>query len=221
MRKPYRCPQFFGEPWKRAPVISIDFETTGKTAEARPVQVGLARFENEQCVASYSSLINPGVSIPADATEVHHITDDHVRDAASLDDVFRRPAVLEIFAGAQPLAYNAYFDRAFIPVSSGLDLSWPFLDPIILVRLLDRFATGAGRHKLPAACERHGIHLVNAHEALSDARAAGLLFYKLAEEANLDDLMTMGEILEALKHFDAQEFVRFNTYVWSRQQEEF
>lgn len=221
MRKPYRCPQFFGEPWKKAPVISIDFETTGKTAEARPCQVGLVRFEGGQPIASYSSLIDPGCPIPEDAIAVHHITNDMVRGAGTLEEVFSRPKVAELFAGAQPLAYNAYFDRAFIPVSSGLDLSWPFLDPITLVRLLDRFATGSGRHKLPAACARHSVDLHQAHDALSDARAAGLLFYQLANEANLDELMTMGEMLEALKHFDAQEFVRFNSYVWARQQEEF
>ncbi len=75
-----------------------------------------------------------------------------------------------------------------------LETAWPWLDPLVIVRHVDRFVRGTGRHKLTAVCERRGITLEGAHRATADAEAAGRLLYSPDIRAALGD-QTIGEVL--------------------------
>src|SRR6478609_747220 len=172
----------FNDHWDSVPLVVIATETTGKQPGVdRPVSFGLARFENGVFVAGIERLVNPGIPIPAEASEIHGITDAMVASAPALHDAFFQPDVAALLEGAQPAAYNAAYDRHFVP-PFGERWEWPWLDVLMVIRKQDRFAKGAGRHKLAAACERHGITLTAAHSAGSDAKACGELFYKVGRE---------------------------------------
>ena len=67
----------------KKPIVFLDFETTGvDVANSRIVQIASVKFlEDFKQEGDFKNmLINPGFKIPADATAVHNITDEMVKD---------------------------------------------------------------------------------------------------------------------------------------------
>jgi DNA polymerase III subunit epsilon len=199
--------KFFNTPWHLVPTVWLDTETTGVDPGLdRCVQIAAVRFEGGEPVAALQSLVNPGMPIPAESTAIHGVTDQAVEGAPTVEAFMARPDVRALLADAQPAAYNAGFDRQFIP-PFGEDWTWPWLDSLSFVRKADRYVRGSKRHRLAAACARHGVELPQAHEATSDATAAGRLLYKLARE-RLPDGYTMGQLLGWQRRLEAVEWFR-------------
>lgn len=218
--------KLFNERWDRVPTVWIDTETTGtQPGFDRAVQVGIVRFEGGKPVGTFEALCDPGMPIPAEASEIHGITNDMLdtADAPRIELVFAEPEVVRLLEGAQPAAYNAGFDRHFVPPEAFEDWTWPWLDSLSLVRVVDRYVRGKGRHQLKTACARHGVRLEGAHTAAQDACAAGELFYRLAPDLvaaeRLDDHdrnCTLGSLLRWQRQQEANEWWRFNDWL-SRQ----
>lgn len=187
-------------PWYAWPVVVIDFETTGPDpSTCAPVEVGLVRFERGQPVQRWSSLVDPVCPIPPAATAVHGITDADVASAPSFAAAWDEALCSGLLTGAVPCAYNAPFDRTILHRLCAEDRhhhalcrDLPWLDPLVVVRHLDRFVRGAGRHKLAAVCARRGIPLAAAHRSLGDAEATGRLLYALQPDIGE---MTVCELL--------------------------
>jgi len=203
--------QQFNMVWHEVPTVWVDTETTGtRPGFDRCVQLGFCRFERGEPVSSFTTFVNPGMPIPAEATDIHGITDAMVADAPTLVEVFALPITIKALEDAQPGAYNGPFDKHFVP-PFGADWTWPWLDALSLVRKVDRYAKGPGRHKLATVCERHGVQLDKAHDAGSDAKAAGMLFYKMGRE-EFPKGYTMGRVLGWQRRVEAEEWIRF--YSW-------
>lgn len=201
----------FNDPWDKVPLACIDTECTGKQPGIdKTVSFGIARFENGVFVNGIERLVNPGVPIPAEATAIHGITDDMVRDAPSLHEAFFTSEVQEMLEGAQPCAFNCSFDRNFVP-PFGKDWSWPWLDCLMMVRYVDRYVSGSGRHKLSVTCARHGIVLENAHSALADAKACGELLYKIGKKTFPKDY-PLGRAIDWCKRTEQIEWLRYNLW---------
>lgn len=173
------------KPWAELPIVVLDFETTGpdpKTCE--PVEVAAVRFEAGTITARFSSILKPSTPIPAEATEIHHITDEMVKDAPTLLDVAHELAQLS--AGAVPCAYSSDFDRTILHryvTATDVTLFDPaqlWLDPLVIVREVDKYERSK---KLADACARHGVIIGNAHRAESDAIACGKLLHVLMRES--------------------------------------
>lgn len=221
----YKSPVPFDARWDKIGVCSVDTESTGVVpGRDRVVQVALVRFENEEVVGELSSLINPRMPIPADATAIHGITDEMVSDAPMLADWFARDDVKELLSGCQPAAYHAAYDREMLLGATTIDNQWPWVDVIVPARFVDRYERGKGRHKLTAVCERHGVKLVDAHSALADARAAGELLYKLMRHPKMvaefenklgHAVPTIGELLFWLRKQETEQWWRFQTFIAS------
>ncbi|MGA2450073.1 MAG: 3'-5' exonuclease [Polyangiaceae bacterium] len=169
-----------GGDWTDLPIAMLDLETTGRDpASDRIVEIGVVRALGGEVVAIRSWLINPGRPIPREASDVHKITDEDVKDAPAFADVAKE--VVEFFAGHIPAAYNASFDRAFLrheierlklPLAVDApalrsDVEW--LDPLIWARELQQ---GERSRALGDVVARLGIALENAHRATNDAEAA-------------------------------------------------
>ncbi len=180
--------------WAELPIAFVDTETTGTDAKTdRIVEVGIVIGLSGQIQQRHSWLINPGIPIPKEASDVHGISDADVADkptfAAVADDIKRA------LSGALPAAYNAKFDRGFIvnelarggslggelPPALRDDVTW--LDPLVLARELFK---GQGESRaLGAVAERLGVSLVNAHRATDDAEAALEVLYALGRDARV------------------------------------
>jgi DNA polymerase III epsilon subunit-like protein len=101
-------------PLRDATSAVIDVETTGIDPSVdRVVEVACAVVRDGKETDAFSSLINPGRSIPAAASAVHHLTNRHVQNAPSLGDV--RPKLAAMCAGTIVVAHNARFDLGFLP----------------------------------------------------------------------------------------------------------
>jgi DNA polymerase-3 subunit epsilon len=204
----------FNDPWHAVPLCVIDTECTGKQpGRDRAVSFGIARFENGVFVAGLERLVNPGMLIPAESTEIHGITDAMVADAPTLHDAFYQADVAALLGGAQPAAYNAAFDRHFIP-PFGERWDWPFLDVLKLIQKVDRRVPGKGRHKLSVTCLRHGIELTHAHSAGADARACGELLYEVGRHPQaFPKGYTLGQAIDWCRRAEVEEWFRFNAWL--------
>ena len=195
------------------PIVVFDCETTGIGEDHAVVECAAVRFEGGIPVAQWSSLINPGRDIPPEATAVHGITNAGVADKPRLGDVAEH--LRRVAAGAWPCAYNAPFDRGFLhaTIADGscalFDPACEWVDPLVVVRDADRFVPGTGRHKLEAACKRHGVQIEGAHRALADALACGGLLYALRERVGK---MTLGELLARTAKRRAVQDAEFRAY---------
>src|SRR6185503_11732206 len=112
--------------------------------------------------------------------EVHHITDEMVRDAPTFAQIAE--LLLGVLARGVPIAYNAQFDRAFLvaefaaarvtplnptpALRNGVD----WFDPLVWARELQQDEKS---RSLSAVAERLGIEIGQAHRAADDAVAAG------------------------------------------------
>lgn len=174
--------------WREYAVCVLDCETTGldPDAGARVVELAAVRFSPDgEIGGSVVSRVNPGIPIPAEATEIHGITDAMVAEAPPFAETWAR--VLDLFSESRgpaiACAYSAAFDRKFLRAEHArtglpappyaLRLAW--LDPLVWIRETDRYVKGRGRHRLGVTCERWGIALEEGHRAEDDAIATGRL----------------------------------------------
>jgi DNA polymerase III epsilon subunit-like protein len=211
--------RLFNIAWEDAPIVVIDVETTGTVPGVdAAVQVALVRFEKREIVGRHSRIVHPKRKIPKEATAIHGITDEMVQGAWAIEDILAAPLVRELIEGAQPAAYNASFDQRFVPASAFEDWTWPWLDPLVAVRAVDRFVRGEGRHKLSEACARRGIPLVGAHDAAADAEATGRLLYHVFSEVPAILDQSLGTVLAWQRRTEADQWADYN--VWRSKQPE-
>jgi DNA polymerase III epsilon subunit-like protein len=170
--------------------LVIDTETTGLDPhEDRIVEIAAVLFEAGAIVERFSTRVNPGRTIPAEATAVHGISDADVADAPTFAEAWLLVCKMAESA-ILTCAYSQKFDRDFCRAElvraelpqPPLALRKPWLDPLVFIRHFDKYAKGSGRHKLSATCERRKVALVKAHAAEDDAVAAGLLWLAMEPE---------------------------------------
>jgi DNA polymerase-3 subunit epsilon len=173
-------------PWVDLPIALVDVETTGKDASVdRVVEVGIVIARGGEVVERRNWLVNPGRPIPKEASDVHKITDDQVKEAPAFEAVAAE--VFAMLAGCIPAAYNAAFDRAFLGnelARAGLslrkDVEW--LDPLVWARELQQ---GEKSRALGEVAARLGIALENAHRASDDAEAALRVLFVLGKDVRV------------------------------------
>lgn len=207
--------KLFNQPWDKVPICVIDFETTGPTLADRPCAVGLVRFE-DGLYSLTGARVNPGIPITPEATAVHGITNGDVAGCQTLAEFFSRDHIRGMLDGAQLCAYNASFDKAMAPTDGSCgDPSWPWLDPLVMVREVDKYASGKGRHTLASACTRHGVQLSKAHAAENDALATGQLLYKLVPQCfhSTQRTITLGNLLFAQQQAAASQWYDFQEWL--------
>ncbi len=164
-----------------AAFVVLDVETTGLNTRADEIiEIGAVRIENGVEVAEFSELIDPGRPVPERVVEITGITSAMLRGKPALMDVM--PRFAEFCRDAVLVAHNASFDMAFFRRAfkqAGLPFRFPIVDTLALVR--NQYPQ-LKSHKLGSMCKQLGISLVNAHRAVHDARATGLMLVKVLNE---------------------------------------
>ena len=183
-------------PLSELPIACIDTETTGTNARAdRVIEIGVVMGRAGEPTTRHNWLINPGMPIPAESTNIHGIKDEDVADKPAFSEVAEE--LIEVLRGTVAAAYNASFDKGFLleelaragMASEGLppalQKSVTWIDPLIFARELYK---GRGESRaLGAVAERLGISLERAHRATDDAEAALRVFYAMAEDSRIPD----------------------------------
>lgn len=168
------------------PLCVFDLEATGvDPVNDRIVDVCVLRYELDGKETLFSSLVDPGVPIPAEATAIHKITNEMVSGEPTIKDL--APKLLAIFEGADISGFNAVkYDIPLLTMElkrAGFD--WPLAGK----RVVDSFTIfqRKERRDLTAAykfyCKKD---LFGAHRAEADVRAtAEILFAQVDHYADL------------------------------------
>ncbi len=159
--------------------IAFDCETTGTNVrEDAIVEIAGVYFEKGKPGKRFSTLVNPGKSIPQDATRVHGITDEMV---AGQPPVAQALESFARFCGDTILvAHNAPFDVKFMGAAmkahktatpTGLVLDTYSIAKQALAELFN--------HRLETLVKHFEISASDFHRAEQDAEYCGKVFLKL------------------------------------------
>lgn len=185
---------------KLFPLVAIDTETTGTTPRGNDIiEVSAVRFESGFTpVSCFTTLCKARNPIPPAAAAVNHITDEMIADKPYFGEV--AASLSEYLKGCNIVAHNMDFDRKFlfccgcelpedVKYFDMLDLAKRVLtcpsskkwDNEIKAKVpVDNY--DVENYKLDTLCDYYGIYRNDAHRALSDAYATGLLFEKIIDD---------------------------------------
>ena len=153
--------------------VAFDTETTGIDMTGhRIVEVSCVRFTDFVPTHIFTTLIDPGMPIPYEATAMHHITDNMVVLAPKFYEII--PSLSAFIADSPMVAHNAIFDVRFMYADGMNEIAKKKVyDTLTISR---KFCPNQPNHKLETCCAVHGISVGNAHRSYADAMACGLLF---------------------------------------------
>jgi len=170
--------------WFENTLLAMDLETTGlDPIEDRIVQAAVVLVAGDGTVSdqSWDSIVDPGVPIPVDASNIHGITTERARQEGMPPlEALRRMArfIDDAAEGGVPLViFNAPFDWPFVLAEAqrhGVSIANPdIVDPLVIDRAVDRYRRGSRR--LDAVAAHYGQDPGQAHDARTDAIAAAAI----------------------------------------------
>ncbi len=183
----------------KKPIIFFDLETTGTNVTSdRIVEISLIKIMPDGKEIEKTRRINPGIPIPAEATAIHHITDEDVADAPLFKQI--AASLADIFTGCDIAGFNSnrfdipVLDQEFRRAGIAFDFSRArFVDvQTIFHKKEQRTLTAAYRFY----CDKD---LTEAHSANADTRAT----YEVLM-AQLDRYEDLPNDIEALSDFSSQ-----------------
>jgi DNA polymerase-3 subunit epsilon len=182
-----------------APLAIVDLETTGAhPAWNRVTEIAVVEVQGGDVVSEWSTLVNPGTSIPPAIQALTGITNEMVADAPAFEDLAAE--LYERLEGRVFVAHNARFDYGFLRHEferAGLRFQ---ARTLCTVKLSRRLYPQHARHNLDSLIARHGLSLgasgearhrapeVARHRALGDARAVWQFLRVAAEERGAEIL---------------------------------
>lgn len=181
------------------PIIFFDLETTGTNIlRDRIVEISYIKVMPSGNETERTLRINPGMPIPAEATAIHHITDDDVKNAPPFKQVAQELA--NVFLGCDIAGFNSNrFDvpmlmEEFLRAGVNVDLSRrKFVDVQTIFHKMEQ-------RTLIAAYKFYcGKDLTEAHSANADTRAT----YEVLK-AQLDHYPSLKNDIAFLSDFSSQ-----------------
>lgn len=159
--------------------VAFDVETTGLYKSDKIIEIALISFKGQEILEEWSTLVNPMRDVGK--TNIHGITPSMVSTAPLFEEIVND--LFRIINGRVLVAHNFSFDIRMLAqelerVGLDGDLGKGFCTLIASRRLLP----GTG-DSLKSTCEALGIHSVDAHSALGDARMAMQIFDHLKEDS--------------------------------------
>ena len=150
-------------------LIFLDLETTGASVvRDRITEVGLVEVKHGRVICEWSTLVNPGMSIPPMIQSLTGISDEMVARAPSFADINHE--LLRRIDGKLLVAHNARFDYGFLR-NEFQRIGIPYFSRVLCtVKLSRRLFPHHQRHNLDILMARHGITCDARHRALGDAR---------------------------------------------------
>lgn len=183
----------------RNPLIFFDLETTGvNITKDRIVEISYIKvFPNGQ-EQEKTIRVNPGMPIPPEATAIHHITDDDVKDKPLFKDIAKD--LSHVFEGCDIAGFNSNrFDipllmEEFLRAGVNFDISKrKFIDIQTIFHKMEQ-RTLVAAYKF--YCNKD---LNDAHSASADTRAT----YEVLK-AQLDRYPTLENDIDYLSKFSSQ-----------------
>lgn len=179
--------------------IFYDTETTGTRPDKDRI-IEIAAYDPLQN-RTFERLVQPGIPIPKEASAIHGISDDMVKEALTFADIGKE--FIEFCSGEVVLIAhnNDAFDQLFLQhefARHSLEMpSWPFFDTLKWSR---RYRTDIPRHSLQFLRELYGIAENNAHRALDDVIVLHQVYTHLTDDLTIEQAMSLLNTPRALQH---------------------
>lgn len=172
-------------------VLGFDTETTSAYTDGLACSVALILFDmkKNEVLEEFYTLVNPGVSIPADATEIHKISNEDVADEKPFKEYFSK--IEEMFSKADmAVGQNLQFDWKILEREYEREdktfpfINFPYFDTMDMGKRFFGFKDVNGKKlknpKLEEAMEFFGIESSgDYHNALVDTEATIKVFYRM------------------------------------------
>ncbi len=161
----------------------IDIETTGNGIKGNKItEISIFKFDGQQVVDEFTSLVNPLCPIPNFITGLTGIDDQMVALAPTFEEI--ADTILTITQDTVFVAHAVNFDYGVIK-EEFRQLGRDFVrKKLCTVRLSRKLIPGLSSYSLGKLCAAVQIPLTDRHRARGDARATVTLFQKLLETPN-------------------------------------
>ena len=168
------------------PIVFFDLETTSvEISTARVVQIACIKINMDGSTEEKKMFINPSIPIPAEAIEVHGITNDMVKDAPFFSQIAK--GLYSFFKDCDIAGYNSdAYDVPLLCEEFGrlsitfLDWDYNLVDVLKYERLLKP-------NKLADVYKRYtGKELEGSHDAMNDVKATfEILFHQIGDNEEI------------------------------------
>lgn len=162
-------------------IIVLDTETTGLDHKTEKlIEVAAVKMRDGEVLETFTSLVNPQKPIRHSSFLIHHISEEMIADAPTIEEVL--PKFLE-FVGDYPyVAHNAIFDYSFINEATKALYNRRFLNNRIDTFEMYRMVfPDDPSHGLSSLLGRFGYDTTVIHRALDDAMALAKVYPQLRE----------------------------------------
>ena len=191
----------------------LDLETTGFSPRTEKItEIGVMKVKDGEVIDKFSCFVNPEKPIPPRVVEVTNITDDMVKDAEKIEQVF--PELLEFIKGSVLVAHNAKFDIGFLKYVArelGYEFDFTYIDTLSLAK--DIFPN-LKRYKLGKIADSLGIKVEVAHRALDDVDTTVKVFNVMLDKIKEKGIEFVQDIDQYSGDSESKkdEYKKLNTY---------
>jgi ATP-dependent DNA helicase DinG len=193
---PFRDSMFRGVVMSNRYVV-IDLETTGNSPKKgdKIIQFAAVVLEEGEIVETYSSLINPKITIPIFIEELTGINDNMVKDAPLFEEI--APKIQQLLEDSFFVAHNVLFDLSFLQEELIMANQEGFLGSVIDTVELARFLYPTlDSYKLNDLANYLGFKHDRPHQADSDAEVTAGILQHLLEKIEDLPFQTCKQLLE-------------------------
>ncbi|MBX3063879.1 MAG: 3'-5' exoribonuclease [Anaerolineae bacterium] len=172
-------------------IVAIDLETTGLDANtAEIIEIGAVKFQGENILETFSTLVDPGTAIPARITSITGIRQEDLIGAPKLPAVL--PRLNEFVGDALLLGHNVEFDLKFLN-RAGVLKSHRAIDTYELASVL---LPGTPRYNLNALMQELQLEPEGSyHRALADSFATARVYMTLWQRLQAVPVALLQEIV--------------------------
>ena len=165
--------------------VALDVETAN-SFRGSICSIGLVKFKDGNIVDTFYTLINPEEEFDDFNIFIHGITPEDVVDSPTFPEV--RKSIVDFIGSDIVVAHFAQFDMgALKDVYLKYELDFDNIEYICSYRLAKVALPGQLNYKLKRLAKNLNIELDH-HNALSDARASGLILEYLLSTNSFSDL---------------------------------
>ena len=153
--------------------VAIDVETTGLSPFTNElIEISAIKYDRNQKIDTYTTLIKPKVRIPYYITNITGITNDMVEEAPEVEEVM--PELIDFVGDLPIVAHNANFDYKFIQNYSNNSFTKnKVIDTVPIGR---RLYPELPNHKLGTIAKHIGITEDGFHRAEFDCECCAKIY---------------------------------------------
>lgn len=170
--------------------IYYDTETTGIRSEKDRI-IELAAYDPVE-ERTFCLLINPGIPIPKEATAIHHISDEMVKEAPDFKTIAQEFTAFCPENTVLIAHNNDAFDQPFMEAEfKRAELPFPSFRFVDSLKWSRRYRSDLPRHTLQFLREVYGFPANQAHRALDDVIVLHQVFSAMIDDLKIEQVIEL------------------------------